>query len=172
MAGFCLCQINKRAKEEIADDFEIVEVVIQNNSSDSYFFNTCDIENPICNIQYKDDIFRIKEFDFSLSDEIASEIFIFPSSFSYRLDQFGEIKFNIKLDEKIDDYYKTVFNKDKGTFSTACIGKSLENHFYIYCSREIFGYSNYMDYCKKISKYGIKLEGTRTGEKIIKFVIE
>lgn len=168
MASFCSCQIRKK----MIDGYESIDVIIKNNSSGIFYFNLKDIEHPRCGMIYVDDIKRIKEFYFSLSCDIASDITIMPSSFSYKLNPADEIKLNVKLKEDFDGYYKIDFDETSGMISETLIGRSLENRFFIFCSPEPFSYNSHSsDYCEKVSKYGIKLEGKQTGERTIEFVI-
>ena len=166
-AVFSSCKINK----------ERLDVVIKNNSPDTYYFNTSNIESPSCRFIYKDNSGKmVKEFYFSLDadfEESKSDMTMMPSSFSYELKPCNEIKLSVKLKEGFDDYYKLEFDENKGSFSKTLIGQSKENHFFILCSKEAFCYnSHYSDYCEKLKRHGIKLEGKQTGDRKIEFIIE
>lgn len=172
-ASFYSCRIKERKK---VDNYETVDVVIKNNSSETFYFNSIDIEHPHCVMKYTDDIQRSKEFYFSLDvddGDVICDITMMPSGFSYIMNPADEIKLNVKLKENFNDYYKIEFDKKSGSYSKTLIGQSLKNCFFIFCSSEPFSYnSHYSDYCKKLRKYGIKLEGKQTGEKSIEFIID
>ena len=176
LTGFFYSCPKDSEKNNQENDYGTLDVIIKNNSNNSYYFDTKDIEHPYCVMNYIDDVKLIKEFYFSTKpdfDDSAGDITIWPSSFSYKLNPLQEIKLKIKLKENFDDYYK--INCDMTTFDAkeTLIGKSLENYFYMYCSTEEFSYkSGLSDYSKKIEKYGIKLNGKMTAEITVEFIIE
>lgn len=175
IGSFYSCLINNKKKNR-ENDYGTLDVIIKNYSNNIYYFDTKDIEHPYCVMNYIDDVKLIKEFYFSTKpdfDDSIGDITIWPSSFSYKLNPFQEIKLKIKLKESFEDYYK--INIDMTTFDTkeTLIGKALENFFYMYCSTEEFSYkSGLSDYSKKIKKYGIRLNGKMTAERTIEFIIE
>lgn len=175
MAFFCSCRINKSKESLGTNDCGSLDVIIKNNSLNVYYFNIINVEHPSCSVIYKDDLRMIKEFWFSLDVDYGDKIYdmtMNPSSFSYKLNPCCEIKFNVKLKENFTDYYKVEFDEMNVRICKTFIGQAKENHFYIFCSRESFCYnSHYSDYCKKLKDYGIKLEGKRTRDRTIEFVI-
>ena len=173
MLNFYSCRINKGQSNQEKSDFGEITVIIKNNSDTIKYFNTSDIETPCCRMNYIDDIYRIKEFYFSFEYEenyMHSETRIMPSFYTYKLQPDEKIEFYVKLKEGFDDYYKYEINETN--FTISLLGKSLENHFYIYCSTKEFGYGTYEEYCKMLLQYGIKLEGKLVGDKIIEFIID
>lgn len=155
---------------------ESLDVVIKNKSPDSYYFNINDVEHPSCSFIYKDDLQMLKEFYFSLNvdyGEAIRDMTMMPSSFSYELRPCNEITLSVKLKEGFGDYYKLEFDESKLTVSKNLLGQSKENHFFIFCSKEAFSYNaHYQDYCEKLKKYGIKLEGKQSGGRKIEFIID
>ena len=155
---------------------ESLDVIIKNNSQETYYFNDNDIKHPSCGTICKDDVRMIKEFYFSLDadyGDIKSDMTMQPSSFSYELKPFDKIQLTVRLKEKTNDFYKIEFDETNQKISKTFVGISREKHFYIICSKEPFSYNgHYSDYCKKIKNYGIKLEGKQTLDKTIEFVIE
>ena len=169
----CLCSCRK---ERVADnEFVTLNVVIQNKSKDTYYFNTIDIEHPSCGIVYKDDDQKLKEFHFSFNadlDEVKYDMTMQPSSFSYALKPSENIEFTVKLMEGINDYYKIVFDEERGSISRKFLGKTNKTKFFVLCSLDPFSYnSHYSDYSRKIKEFGIELEGKQTEKQRIEFVI-
>lgn len=174
--SFYSCRINKSKENQAINGNNNLDVIIKNNSSDTYYFNISDIEHPSCFVNYVDSERKIKEFNFSMkpmAGDIKNDITIWPSSFSYKLDPADEIKLMVKLKQGFDDYYKVDIDKTNFAVTEKLIGKALEKYFYIYCSREMFSYNGWLsDYSEKINEYGIKLQGAQTTDKTIVFEIK
>ena len=173
--GFYSSQSNKNKERQKNAEHRGLDVIIKNNSSNAYYFNRINIENPSCVMRYVDDSQRIKEFYFSPKPndgDVTNDMTMFPSSFSYRLNSSDEIKLHIELKQGFDEYYKVTVDESNFMVVETLIGTSFENHFYMYCSTEMFSYSSLASYSTGYKKYGRKLEGKRIDEHTIEFTID
>ncbi len=161
-----------------------IEVIINNNSSNLVYLDKCNFRGLACSCACIDEDKKINEYLFSLSPNMSANFSHAYYDFTYQLDPGASVVFycdeeKIKDDncykvsevdidyDSSDENTEVILTLEKTKYIKTKIGKAAECIYTYYVSSKPLPQGTIPDYTENIKKYGIKLSGTFSSNKLI-----
>ena len=178
------CSKNTTNKVNNSTDKNKVEVVVKNNSSNAVFLDNCNFRGLACSCACIDEDKKINEYLFSLSPNMSANFSHAYYDFTYQLDPGASVVFycdeeKIKDDncykvsevdidyDSSDENTEVILTLEKTKYIKTKIGKAAECIYTYYVSLKPLPQGTIPEYTENIKKYGIKLSGTFSSNKLI-----
>ena len=178
------CFKNTTNKVNNSTEKNKVEVVVINNSSNLVYLDNCNFRGLACSCACIDEDKKINEYLFSLSPNMSANFSHAYYDFTYQLDPGASVIFycdeeKIKDDncykvsevdidyDSSDENTEVILTLEKTKSIKTKIGKAAESIYTYYVSSKPLPQGTIPEYTENIQKYGIKLSGTFSSNKLI-----